>query len=62
MKTIIFILLLIVPALAFAQPSITFEEESYDFGIVKRDEPLEHTFEVLNSGIDELVITRLDAP
>ncbi len=62
MKKIIIIVLVLIPALAFAQPSITFEEETHDFGLVKKERPLEHTFEVLNSGTDELIITRLDAP
>ncbi len=62
MRKLIIILVLIFPVLAYAQPSIVFDAETYDFGVVKGSEPLKHTFEVRNNGTEELVINKLDAP
>jgi hypothetical protein len=62
MKKIIIILLLLLPTAALAQPTILFDAETHDFGIVRGDEPLKHTFEVRNEGTEDLIIKRLDAP
>ena len=58
----IIIILLLFPTIALAQPTITFDTETHDFGIVRGDEPLKHTFEVRNQGTEDLLIKRLDAP
>ena len=58
----IIIILLLFPTIALAQPAITFDTETHDFGIVRGDEPLKHTFEVWNKGTEDLIIKRLDAP
>lgn len=61
MKIIIIFLLLCIPTLVFAHSSIKFDTEIYDFGVVKKDQLLEHTFEFMNSGNEDLIISRLDA-
>ncbi len=58
----IIIILLLFPTVALAQPTIIFDTETHDFGIVRGDEPLKHTFEVWNKGTEDLIIKRLDAP
>jgi len=62
MKKLTILLLLILPAIAMAQPSISFDAESHDFGIVNGERSLSHTFQVTNSGTEELVIRKLEAP
>ncbi len=49
------------PALSHAQPAIGFLDEAYDFGevVVKPGRSLEHTFEFVNKGDKELVISGL---
>ena len=59
MKTIILALLVLLPAVVFAQPAIQFQSETHDFGEVKQGVPLEHIFEVVNSGTEDLVISQL---
>ena len=59
---IILIFVMVLPTAAFAQPQITFDTEVYDFGIVSGDKPLQHTFEVTNSGTEDLIIQKLYAP
>ena len=58
----IIIILLLFPAVALAQPAVIFDSETHDFGTVRGDEPLKHTFTVRNEGTEDLIITRLDAP
>ncbi len=60
MKKIVIILLLCFPALAFANPMITFERESHNFGHVAHGDSQEYTFEFTNAGTDDLVIQRID--
>jgi hypothetical protein len=51
--------LLIVPALAYAQPSILFHDVAYDFGTVSQGDKIEHLFEFVNDGDAELVIEKV---
>jgi hypothetical protein len=53
------IFFLLFPVLAYAQPSINFDSEVYDFGTIDHGEEIEHTFEFTNTGDKELVIERL---
>ncbi len=53
--------LLCMPALAYADPSIEFVNETYDFGHVTQGERVEHTFEFSNTGTEELVIERIES-
>ncbi len=62
MKTIVIILLLCFPVLAFANPVITFESETHNFGHVGQGEWLEYSFDFTNVGTDELVIQRISPP
>ena len=59
MKKFILIMALLVPALVYAQPSITFQDEVYDFGEVLQGAELEHTFEFSNSGTEDLEIKKV---
>lgn len=58
-RTLIILFLLIIPAIAYSQPSIQFGEETHDFGTVAKGETLENTFVFKNIGDEELVIERL---
>ena len=51
--------LLFLPALAFAQPAIHFDEVSYDFGTVGQEDTVRHFFEFTNTGDQELVIEKV---
>jgi hypothetical protein len=59
MRRLALIMILLVPALAYAAPSIRFAEDSYDFGKVREGEKVEHTFEFNNAGTEELRIERV---
>ena len=59
MKKIILILLLF-PAVAWAQPALEFTAEKHDFGKVIRGAQLEYTFEFINAGSDELIIKEVN--
>jgi len=51
------ILLAAVPVLA--QPVISFDEESYDFGDVNQGDVLEHLFVFRNTGNEPLLIEKV---
>jgi len=59
MKKLAIILLLCFPALAYANPAITFENESHNFGHVAQGQLLEYSFDFSNTGTEELVIQRI---
>ena len=60
MKKLLIILgLLLIPVYAAAQPSIEFSQESYDGGKVKQGTFVEHFFEFVNNGTDELYIQKV---
>ena len=61
MKKIWIILMILMPAIAYAEPAIKFESETYDFGHVVQGELLIHTFEFSNEGTEELVIERIES-
>lgn len=52
---------LFFPVLAYAQPSLRFTNEAFDFGTVKQGEKMEHVFEFENTGTDDLNITSVHA-
>ena len=58
-KIVLLIFLFVFPAIAYAQPSISFDSENYDFGTIPQGKAIEHTFEVSNTGNTELVIQKL---
>ena len=58
---LVFIALLFLPALAYAQPSLQLTNETFDFGTVKQGEKIEHVFEFENTGTEDLIITRVHA-
>ena len=58
-KIAFLIFLFVLPVIAYAQPSITFDSQSYDFGQVSQGKSIEHTFEISNAGDTELIINKL---
>jgi hypothetical protein len=60
MKKVYFILLFMFPAYAWAQPSIEFTTEKYDFGNVVQGAMLEYSFEFRNVGTDELIVKEVN--
>ena len=61
MKKIVIVLMLCLPSLAYADPSIEFVSETHDFGRVTQGEQLQYTFELTNTGSDELFIERVES-
>ena len=61
MKKIIFLMtiILLLPVLSYAQPSIAFDSEEHDFGAVAPVDTIEHVFEFTNTGDQDLLIERL---
>jgi len=51
---------LLLPVPALAEPSIFFQTEKHDFGMVVQGEQPEFNFEFTNAGGDELIITNID--
>lgn len=58
---IILILLCVIlfPAILHAQPSIVFDAETKDYGIVTAGNLIEQVFEARNTGDEELIIEKL---
>jgi hypothetical protein len=56
MKKILFIAVLLFPVLAWAEPSIEFQEEKHDFGCISEGEQVEFTFVFSNTGSNDLII------
>jgi hypothetical protein len=54
-----FLLLLALPALCSADPQMAFKQQIHDFKNVLEGELIEHTFEVLNQGDEDLKIERV---
>jgi len=60
-KILIFIAFLLVPAISYAQPEITFDSLKYDFGVISQDKKANHFFEFQNTGDQELVIQKVSS-
>ncbi len=58
-KIFLILFLFFLPALSYAQPSIVFEEEKYDFGTIEKGDAIEHTFNIANAGDQDLVIEKI---
>ncbi len=59
MATVVTLSMIMVATVAGAQPSLSFEEEVYDFGDVNQGQVLEHTFVFRNEGTEVLVIEKV---
>jgi hypothetical protein len=61
MKNIIFLMtiILLLPVLSHAEPSISFDSEEHDFGAVAPVDTVEHVFEFTNTGDQDLLIQKL---
>ncbi len=53
--------LLILPSLAFGQPSILFDELIHDFGTVGQEDVVKYVFEFTNRGDQELIVEKVSA-
>jgi HYDIN/CFA65/VesB-like, Ig-like domain len=58
-KAAVIILFLLLPAIASGEPVIVFDDPVHDFGSVKEGDILQHTFQVSNSGTDDLLIEKV---
>lgn len=58
-KQYIFFLLLVTSLSVFAQPKITFNEKTHDFGTISWDKPATASFTITNTGNKPLVITNV---
>jgi hypothetical protein len=61
MKKIILVCAILFPVMAYAQPSIHFQDEIHDFGEVKEGTQLEHVFDFENAGTSDLMISGVKA-
>jgi hypothetical protein len=58
-KLLITIALLMIPVSVMAEPSLVFNEESFNAGKVKQGDVVEHLFEFTNKGTSELIIEKV---
>lgn len=61
LKAIIVLMLLLMPMRAYAHPVIDFPERKYAFGPVGQEGKVEHLFEFINRGDQELIIEKVSA-
>ena len=54
-------IILLFPALSYAQPAVTFDSEEHDFGTVAPVDTIEHIFEFTNTGDQDLLIQKLSS-
>jgi hypothetical protein len=59
MRIKLVLLILLLPALACAAPSVKFEAEQHDFGQTRQGDQLEFAFQFSNQGTDELSIKKI---
>lgn len=60
-NTVITLLILFIPVVAFAAPFIVFEKEIHDFGDVPEGMEAEYSFPFENRGSSELVIDKVSS-
>ncbi len=60
-RIIILLSLILMPSVAYSQPSISFNELKYDFGAISQDEKAGHIFEFTNNGDKDLIIEKVTA-
>lgn len=56
-----FFLSLMLPSLSFALPAISFDVLNHDFGVVGQDDKVEYSFGFVNSGDQDLLITKVSS-
>ena len=63
MKTAILSLccMLLIASYSYAQPAISFSQLNFDFTTIGQEDQVEHVFEFVNTGDQELVIDKLQA-
>lgn len=54
-------ILVLTASFSFAQPVIRFNQTAHEFPAIGQEDQVEHAFEFLNAGDQELVIGKLDA-
>jgi len=60
-KIITLLFFSMVPTLACAQSAIHFHDVTYDFGMVRQDDKIEHVFQFVNDGDADLVVEKVSA-
>jgi hypothetical protein len=50
---------MLLPAIAVAQPTIEFDSEQYNAGTTTQGDIIEHTFEFMNTGDEDLLIEKV---
>ncbi|OGW28162.1 MAG: hypothetical protein A2X59_13230 [Nitrospirae bacterium GWC2_42_7] len=60
-KILLFIAFLLIPAISYAQPEITFDYLKFDFGVISQNEKANHLFEFQNTGDQDLIIEKVSA-
>jgi hypothetical protein len=58
-KFFMLIILVLLPAISYAQPAIVFDTENYNFGNVINKDIIEYAFDFTNAGDKELTINKL---
>jgi len=61
LKAITLLMLLLTPMLAYAYPAIDFPELKHAFGTVGQEGKIEHFFEFINRGDQDLIIEKVSA-
>ena len=56
---LILTLLCLIPSSAWAQPAITIDEQTHDFGTITPTASIAYDFEFSNNGTEDLVIEKL---
>lgn len=60
-RIILLLFILSLPSVAYPQPSISFNELKYDFGVISQDEKAGHIFEFTNNGDKDLIVEKVTA-
>ena len=55
------LILLSIASSCYAQPEISFDKPDYNFSVIGQGDHVEHMFEFINVGYQELIIERLHA-
>jgi len=53
--------MLLIASYSYAQPAISFSQLNFDFTTIGQEDQVEHVFEFVNTGDQELVIDKLQA-
>lgn len=60
MKKIITLIIILIPTLAWSQPSIEFQTMKHNFGYVRQEDQLEFNFVFVNAGTEILEVQSIN--